>query len=254
MNELDWGPIDTEACVLRCLTGPYLYGIEDPLPPKRDEVAVIIEPAESVIAPGLFVPYTYESADLRLTELPLREFVRRLLAGNLTTLIPLLAPERGVVYQSEIGEMLFAEPQDFLREQMHPSILGYLRARRAELARADTDNEPYDAGMAFTVLRVAHQAIEVFEKGLSQRSDFQSEQQPCIALPTPDPLRTRLREVLGGKVGFPSILTELDQLIDAFRDTPYEVCTTPLDLFYNHGVVGVYLDRWRADFKTIYFE
>jgi hypothetical protein len=241
MGELDWGQISEEDCVLRYVMGPHLYGIDDSPPTVRDEVAVIIESADSVITDGGHAPRTHEAAPLRLTEVTLREFVRRLLSGNLTTLLPLLAPERAVVYRSEVGAELFSEPTDFLREEMHPSVLGYLRAKRRELGTTPVTNGAYDRRLAFTVLRVGHQAIEAFER-------------MRVTLPVPEPLRSRLQRVDAGEDSLSSILAEIDELIARFDGVPFPVCTTPLGMSYRQAVVGIYLRHWQKTWRPIWFE
>lgn len=239
MEELDWGHINQEDCVIRYVAGAHLYGIDDPLPAVRDEVAVVIEPADAVINTGRVAPRTYETDGLRLTDLGLREFVRRLLDGNLTTLVPLLAPEPGIVYRSQSGSELFGEPDDFLREQMQPTVLSYLVWQRNELASAQDGS--YDADSAFTALRVGHQAIEAFED-------------TRVTLPAPEPLRSRLREVRAGSVSRSSVLNELDEVIRRFRVVPIVLCSTPLGLSYQQAVVGTYLGHWQENWKPIWFE
>lgn len=241
MAELDWGPIRAEDCVLRYLAGSHLYGIEDPLPAIRDEVAVVIEPPDEVINSRGVGPRTYEAPGLRLTDLSLREFVRRILSGNLTTLLPLMAPDQAVLYRSEIGESYLIEPEDWLREQMLPSLVSYLRARRRDLEPAEGSPNAYDPAVAFTALRVGNQAIEAFYEDR-------------VTLPVPEPLRSRLRQVLAGETDLAGVQAELDDLIGRLEVAPYVVSTTPLDFSARQSVIINYFRHWGRTWKPVPFE
>lgn len=241
MAQLDWGHVNPEDCVLRYIAGPHLYGIEDPLPAIRDEVAVVIEPPDAVINSVGVGPRTHEASGLRLTDLSLREFVRRILSGNLTTLLPLMAPDQAVLYTSEIGKSYLIEPGDWLREQMLPGVVGYLRARHRDLESAVGSPGAYDPAMAFTALRVGNQAVEAYYEDR-------------VTLPVPEPLRDRLRRVLARETDLASVQAELDGLIRRLEVAPHVVSTTPLGFSARQSVITNYFRHWDRTWRPVAFE
>lgn len=241
MGGLDWGYTDERHCVLRYVAGPHLYGIDDPLPAVREEVAVVIEPPECLIDFGGFHPLPYETDGLRLTQLSLREFMRRILDGNLTTMLPILAPERAVLYSSQVGRDLFSKPTDLLGERLQPSLIGYLRATRRELSCSADLSRPYDPELAFVLLRVGHQGLEALRD-------------ETVTLPVPEPLRSRLREVRSGRADVDGILSEIDELIGMLELAPLRMQEPPASLCYRQALVRIYLEHWNRTWQPLGLE
>ena len=161
---LGWGNFDRRDCVLRYVTGPHLLGIDDPPSAVRDEVAVVIEPPEYVIGPRRLPTRPHETHDLRLTQLSLREFVRRVLGGNLTTMLPLLAPDEAIVHRSQLGSDLFGDPADLLEESLPRSLVAYLRDKRPELPDRRRGADAYDAELALLLIRLGHQGLQALNE------------------------------------------------------------------------------------------
>jgi hypothetical protein len=241
MTELDWGYLDRRHCVLRYMTGPHLYGIDDPLPAVREEIAVVIESPEFVIGRFEFRPRTYEADGLRLTELSLREFIRRVLDGNLTTMLPLLAPDATVVYRSEVGRGLFTDRTELLGSNLPRSLVANLRARRNQLAESGSSPDAYDTELASLLLRIGHQGIEALNE---QR----------VTLPVAEPLLGRLRQVRAGQASVADILREVDELIGQLEVAPRYMRNPPVDVEYEQWLISIYREHWNQTWRPIFLE
>jgi hypothetical protein len=241
MPDLEWGYLDKRDCVLRYLAGPHLYGIDDPLPEMREEIAVVIEPPEFVIGRYEFRPRTFDSNGLRLTELSLRQFIRRVLDGNLTTMLPLLAPDAAVVYRSEVGRGLFTDRTELLGSNLPRSLVAYLRARRNQLAEGGISPGAYDTELASLLLRIGHQGIEALNE---QR----------VTLPVAEPLLGRLRQVRAGEAHVDDILHEADELIGQLEVAPRHMRDPPVDVEYEQWLIHVYREHWDQTWKPVVLE
>jgi hypothetical protein len=240
MALLDWGNTDRRDCVLRYVTGPRLYGIDDP-PAVREETAVVIERPEFVIGHREFRPRTHEADGLRLTVISLREFIRRVLDGNLTTMLPLLAPDAAIVYRSQVGRDLFTDPIDYLGANLPWSLIAYLRASRPELAGGKSGPGGFDTALAACLLRIGHQGLEALNE---QR----------VTLPVPEPLRGRLRQIRVGEASLADVLREVDELIGRLEVAPRYLRDPPVDLEYEQWLIHVYQEHWGRTWKPVMLE
>ena len=238
---LDWGNFDRRDCVLRYVTGPHLLGIDDPPPAVRDEVAVVIEPPEYVIGPRRLPTRPHETHGLRLTQLSLREFVRRLLGGNLTTMLPLLAPDEAIVHRSQLGSDLFGEPADLLEESLPRSLVAYLRDKRPELPDRRRGADSYDAELALLLIRLGHQGLQALNE---QR----------VTLPVPEPLRGHLRRIRAGEARLADVLNEVDELIEGLKVAPLHMRIPPVDLGYEQALISIYREHWDETWRPIGLE
>lgn len=235
MADLDWGFIGEENCVMRFLAGPHLYGIDDRMPAVRDEIAVVIERPEFVIGRHAFRPRTYETSDLRVTELSLRDFVRRVLNGNLTMMLPLLAPDAAIIYRSTVGKDLFPEPEAMLGPSLPASLAAYMRAKAAELENG------YDRDLAALLVRLGHQGIEAMNDH-------------CVTLPAPEPLRGRIRQINRGEVSEVDALREIEELISGLQVAPFYMRDPPVEAEYEQWLISVHVEHWTRTWRPAILE
>lgn len=226
-NDRSWIDAGT---ILRCEVGSGLHGIADGTPNDRDEMGVCLEPYQAHC--GLswrFEQHIYRTAaaregrhdapsqpgDLDLTVYSLWKWARLAMDGNPSVLLLLFAPETHTVQCNAIGQHLRELAPAFATKRAGQRFLGYLQQQRQRLLgergqknvnRRDlVERFGYDTKYAGHMLRLGMQGIEYLETGR-------------MALPMPEPSRSRVLDVRQGKADINDVLTEAGLLERHLKD------------------------------------
>lgn len=107
-----------------------------------DEMAVCVEPHQTVIGSQRFEHYTYRTqpdgvtsgpGDLDLTVYSLRKFAHLVTSGNPTVLTMLFIPDEHILFRTGFADELFERRHLFLSRQAGPKFRGYLHSQRQGL-------------------------------------------------------------------------------------------------------------------------
>lgn len=209
-SNVDFRDIAARGTILRTQVGSGVHGTAIAGSDDRDEMGICIEPPTHVIGLKPFEQYIYRSAaertgndnepstadDLDLVVYSLRKWMRLVLAGNPTVLIPLFVPEDEIVEITEIGRDLRDNTDMIVSREAADRFIGYLRSQRTRMIEgtvAKRVSRPYlverygfDTKFAGHMVRLGVQGVELLETGR-------------ITLPMPDPWLTWIRDLRQGK-------------------------------------------------------
>lgn len=179
--------VAAQGTILRVLAGSAVHGTATGDGGDRDEAGVCIEPPQYVSGLRLiggrpFEQWQHHTAnrsgpgDLDVTVYSLRKFMRLLLGGNPSVLIPLFVPQDAILVMDEFGRQLLDFAPHVASRRAGERFLGYLDAqRRAMLSRDGKGRDVtrpelvrehgYDVKFASHMLRLAFQGIEYVTTG-----------------------------------------------------------------------------------------
>lgn len=214
--------------ILRTRVGSTVHGLNLPEQDDEDQMGITIEPPEYIIGlsdvkQGIargplqgFSQYVYRSqpegvrsgpGDLDLTIYSLRKYLRLVLAGNPTVLLPLFAPLEHVLVATGLGADLREIGPKLLSRQCGDRFLGYLREQRkrvqGDLGQARLPRRPelvkahgYDTKYAGHMLRLGMQGIELLTTGR-------------LTLPMSEPNRSYVLAVRRGEVRWNEVMVRV---------------------------------------------
>jgi len=214
--------------ILRATVGSTLHGLHHGGQDDRDEMAVFVEPPEYLLglarARGIrgglygFEHYVERTqpegarsgpGDLDLVAYSLRKFVRLVLKGHPTILLPLFAPPDFVLVETELGSELRALRPKLLSRLAGRGYLGYLHGQKERLLGSRGQkrvNRPelveahgYDTKYAMHAARLGYQGLELLETGE-------------LTLPMPEPERSRVMAIRTGERTFEQAIAEIEQV------------------------------------------
>lgn len=214
--------------ILRTTVGSTVHGLHHGGQDDRDEMAVFVEPPEYLIglarARGIrgglygFEHYVERTqpegvrsgpGDLDLVAYSLRKYVRLVLKGHPTILLPLFVPERDIVLKTDLGETLRALRPALLSKLAGRGYLGYLKGQKERLLGARGQkrvNRPelveahgYDTKYAMHAARLGYQGLELLETG-------------WLTLPMPESDRSRVMAIRTGERSFEEALAEIEDV------------------------------------------
>lgn len=204
MNHTEYGDRDiaSRGEILRTVVGSGVHGIAIAGTDDHDEMAVYLEPPDTVVGlrptkPHFVFRTQPEGArsgpgDTDLVSYSLHKYLRLATKGNPTALLPLYAPAESVITETELGAELRALAPKVLSQAAVHRFLGYLEAQRKRLL--DKPQRPelvakygYDVKFASHALRLAYQGLEVARDGR-------------LTLPMPEFERERVLRVKRGDV------------------------------------------------------
>lgn len=217
----------------------------------QDLQGVCIEPPNVMLGVSQFELYEYRSqpmgvrsgdGDIDLSVYGMAKWVRLIIAGNPSHLLPLFAPEAHVFHMDWPGEELRANRRLFLAREHANRFLGYLNRQRERMLGnlSQRSNRPeliekygYDTKFASHALRIAIQGAQLMRTGE-------------IPLPL-EPLQRRyLTDIRLGHYTQGEVLKKLGELendLMSARDTsqlPERVDTD----YVNYWLVDVYKRWW----------
>jgi len=180
-NERCW-KIASENLILLSEAGSNLHGIavggDD-----RDQQGVCVEPLEVVASLEGFSLYEYRSkpngvrsgrGDLDLSVYSLRKWMRLVMDGNPTHLLPLFTPTVKLEYIDWPGKKIRQQAHLFIAREHGQRFLGYLNRQRSRLLgeRSQRTNRPelveqygLDTKFASHAMRIAMQGTELMRTG-----------------------------------------------------------------------------------------
>lgn len=255
--------------ILRTVVGSTVHGLALPDQDDRDEMGVCIEPPQYLLGladvkhplnPGPmqgFSQFVFRTqpegersgpGDLDLTVYSLRKYVRLVVAGNPTVLLPLFAQELDVITSTDLGQDLREVGPQLLSRQCGDRFLGYLRQQRERVmgdrGQARLPKRPelvekygYDTKYAGHMLRLGYQGEELLQTGR-------------LMLPMTETVRNWILSVRRGEVSFEEVMTVvstlergLERLISDSSLLPKE---PDLDLA-NDFLVHAYQRHWKRN-------
>jgi len=226
--------------ILRATVGSTIHGLHHGGQDDRDEMAVYVEPPEFILglarARGIrgglygFEHYVERTqpegvrsgpGDLDLVAYSLRKYVRLVLKGHPTILLPLFAQGEFVLVETELGTELRALRPKLLSKLAGRGYLGYLHGQKERLLGSRGQkrvNRPelveahgFDTKYAMHAARLGYQGLELLETGE-------------LTLPMPEPERSRVMAIRTGERTFAEALAEIDEvearLAEALQRTP----------------------------------
>src|SRR5580765_6586028 len=226
--------------ILRATVGSTIHGLHHGGQDDRDEMAVYVEPPEFTLglarARGIrgglygFEHYVERTqpegvrsgpGDLDLVAYSLRKYVRLVLKGHPTILLPLFAQREFVHVETELGAELRALRPKLLSKLAGRGYLGYLHGQKERLLGSRGQkrvNRPelveahgYDTKYAMHAARLGYQGLELLETGE-------------LTLPMPEPERSRVMAIRTGERTFEQAIDEIDEvearLAEALERTP----------------------------------
>ncbi|PWW55555.1 putative nucleotidyltransferase [Actinokineospora spheciospongiae] len=204
--------------ILRTVVGSGVHGIAIAGTDDHDEMGVFVEPAPVVLGVADPVPhYVFRTrpegarsgpGDTDLVAYSLRKYLRLVVKGNPTALLPLYAPAESVLVRTPLGDELRALAPKALSQEAGHRFLGYMNAQRDRLLgrgrRSAVPNRPelvakhgYDVKYASHALRLAYQGLELVTRG-------------HLTLPMPEFERERaLRVKRGDEPDLTEVLAEI---------------------------------------------
>src|SRR5262245_29569338 len=224
---MDSKEIVERGTILRATVGSAIHGLHHGGQDDRDEMAVFVEPPEYLVglsrARGIrgglygfehFVERTQPEGarsgpgDLDLVAYSLRKYVRLVMKGHPTILLPLFVPDKLLLAETELGEELRGLRPALLSRRAGRGYLGYLRGQKERLLGTRGQkgvNRPelveahgYDTKYAMHALRLGYQGFELLQAGR-------------VTLPMPEPERSRVMAVRRGERSFEEVLAEIDE-------------------------------------------
>jgi uncharacterized protein len=211
--------------ILRTVVGSGVHGIAIAGTDDSDEMGIFIEPPEHVygLAPSLdhhiwrTQPEGARSGpgDTDLVVYSLRKFLRLVIKGHPTMLLPLFAPESDVLVGSALGDDLRAMRELFLSQDAVHRFLGYMHAQHERMLgggkRNRVPNRPelierygWDVKYGSHALRLALQGWEVASVG-------------TLTLPMDEQDREMVLAVKRGEVKLEVVSSEVGMLEKATR-------------------------------------
>jgi hypothetical protein len=220
--------IVARATILRATVGSTIHGLHHGGQDDRDEMAVYVEPPESTLglarARGIrgglygFEHYVERTqpegvrsgpGDLDLVAYSLRKYVRLVLKGHPTILLPLFAPREFVHVETELGAELRALRPKLLSRLAGRGYLGYLHGQKERLLGSRGQkrvNRPelveahgFDTKYAMHAARLGYQGLELLETGE-------------LTLPMPEPERSRVMAIRTGERTFAQAIAEIGEV------------------------------------------
>ncbi len=240
--------------MLRVLVGSGVHGTAVAGQDDTDEMAIAIEPPETVFGWGKFDHYEYRTAepdgpgktavcsgpgDLDLIVYSLRRWVELAAAGNPTLLVSLSVGDKDVRYTTQYGLELRERAAMFASRHAAGRFIGYLGRQREGLLglrSGGTNNQGradirakygYDVKFAMHMCRLGIQGVEFLTTGR-------------ITLPVPEPELTYLRDVRQGKY-------TLQETLDRAAELEKELLSLQETSRLPEQVDREALDRWVAD-------
>lgn len=218
----------------------------------QDLQGVCIEPPEVMLGVNQFELYDYRSqpqgqrsgaGDVDLSVYGMAKWVRLIIAGNPSHLLPLFAPDDQTFAVCWPGHQLREHRKIFLAREHAKRFLGYLQGQRQRMLgeRRPRSNRPeliekygYDTKFASHALRIAMQGIELMKTGQ-------------LEMPM-DPFRRKyLTDVRLGKYTQSEVLHKLGLLESDLMDAG-ETSALPkvVDTDYvNYWLTDVYVKFWQ---------
>jgi len=226
--------------ILRTTVGSTIHGLHHGGQDDRDEMAVYVEPPEFILglarARGIrgglygFEHYVERTqpegvrsgpGDLDLVAYSLRKYVRLVLKGHPTILLPLYAPRDFVMVETELGSELRALRPKLLSRLAGRGYLGYLHGQKERLLGSRGQkrvNRPelveahgYDTKYAMHAARLGYQGLELLQTGE-------------LTLPMQEPERSRVMAIRTGARTFEQAIAEIEQvearLVEALERSP----------------------------------
>lgn len=213
---------------------------------------VCIEPPKVMLGVNRFELYEYNTAaqgqrsgsdDIDLNVYGMAKWVRLIINGNPSHLLPLFAPETLIYHQNWAGKMLRENRHLFLAREHAQRFLGYLNKQRQHMVGdlAPRTNRPelvekygYDTKYAYHSLRIAMQGIELMSKA-------------NIVLPMVEHQRRYLIDVREGRYTQSEVLEKLGkleaELLHAAESTVQLPERVDID-FVNDWLVDLYRLWW----------
>jgi hypothetical protein len=225
---MDSKEIVERGTILRTTVGSTIHGLHHGGQDDRDEMAVYVEPPEFILglarARGIrgglygFEHYVERTqpegvrsgpGDLDLVAYSLRKYVRLVLKGHPTILLPLFAPRDFVMVETELGSELRALRPKLLSRLAGRGYLGYLHGQKERLLGSRGQkriNRPelveahgYDTKYAMHAARLGYQGLELLETGE-------------LTLPMQEPERSRVMAIRTGERTFEQAIAEIEQV------------------------------------------
>lgn len=234
--------------ILRGLVGSTTHGTAIEGQDDRDEMAVFVEPPESVLGLTPCEQYVYrdqpegvrsQPGDLDLTMYSLRKFCRLAAQGNPSVILLLWVPEH--IAKTHVGSLLVGMREAFISKESGNRFLGYLVAQKMRLKgeRAKTVSRPelvekygYDTKFAMHALRLGFEGIEL----MTHRR---------LTLPVAEPDLTTLRAVRSGQISLAGAL-ELIENAEARLRGLVDACPWQVDHdAINRFMVRAHRELWR---------
>lgn len=248
-SERNWRTAN-ENLVLLTEAGSNLHGIsvggDD-----RDMIGVCIEPPEVMLGTQRFEQYEYRTqpvnhrsgaGDIDLSVFGLSKFVRLLINGNPSHLLPLFAPQDKTLAITWPGQMLRDNAHLFLARDHAPKFLGYLNNQRNRMLgeSGGAPNRPelvekygYDTKFASHALRIAMQGAQLMRIGE-------------LVLPMHKHERNYLIKVRNGEYTMGEVLAKLGKLEQELDNAARYTTKLPSSVdhdYINEWLVDVY-ERW----------
>ncbi len=171
--------------ILQALVGSTVHGTSVTQQNDRDEMGIAIEPPAYVIGLSHWETTVQRTApdgvksgpgDLDLQIHSLRKWARLAAKGNPTILLPLFAPEAGIVHCDQLGRELIAKRGLFVSRQAGKGFLGYMMAQKARLAGEQGGRHGarpdlvakfgFDTKYAGHIVRLGYQGVELMKTGV----------------------------------------------------------------------------------------
>src|SRR3990172_6782682 len=223
-NEERMNDFSYRDCILRCIVGSNIHGLNIKGSDDVDEMGICIEPPEYVIGLKHFEQYVSrtkpkgvrsEYGDRDSVIYSLRKWAKLAIAGNPSILILLFAPDEFIIESNLLGERLQGMNRHFIAKSIAGPYLGYMTAQKQRLLgkkgqkrckRPEYESVyGYDTKYAMHMLRLGFQGKEILQGGV-------------ITLPMKEPIKGVLRSVREGKY----TLNEVTQMAEELE---YELKT-----------------------------
>jgi predicted nucleotidyltransferase len=212
----------------------------------QDLKGVFIDPPEVMVGTRDIALYEYRTVavgvpsgenDIDLSVFGLAKWIRLILNGNPTDLLPLFAPADRVYYINWAGRELRDNVHLFLAKDHAKKFLGYLNSQRQHLTgvTAPRVNRPtlvaqygFDVKYASTALRIAIQGSQLMRNG-------------ALQLPMAAHERRYLIDVRQGRYTLSEVLKKLGDLEAELMDVATYSTVLPAKIDYD------YVDNWLVD-------
>ena len=243
--------VANENLILLTEVGSRLHGIQiggD----DADMMGVCIEPPDVMLATNDFQLYEYRTqpvgvrsgdGDIDLNVYGLAKWIRLIVNGNPTQLLPLFAPRSKIFMSGMLGDELRERRELFLARDHAERFLGYLNRQRSRMLGelSQRTNRPelveqygFDTKFASHALRIAIQGIQLMRTGE-------------IVLPMLPEHRKYLVDVRQGKYTMGEVLKKLgvleEELLNAGKYSTRLPAHVDID-YVNDWLVSVYRKHW----------
>lgn len=211
-------PLAWDHQILRTVVGSSVHGIAISGTDDEDEMGVYVEPPHVALGyrepPGHFTARTQPDGarsgpgDVDLSLYSLRRYLRLVVAGNPTVLLPLFAPDVDVLHITDLGRALRRDGPRMLTRSAGHRFLGYLHGQRERMVgrgrQSRVPNRPelvarygWDVKYGSHALRLAIQGLQVVTEGR-------------LTLPLPDADRELVLAVKTGRYTLDETLALID--------------------------------------------